>query len=465
MYGRVTLLVFVVYSLFIALSLAIGKNSTIPNYPKNPFIIKLEIPPVEENDSAGGIIVADLDRDGKMDYLVTRRGYVAAYRWDGKKLWVLQVDLRVGGAAESEGLPGHHGPGVQAGDIDNDKKTEVLFLTNDSTLHIVEGTTGREKWSIKIPPPSGAERWEHLAIVNLQGKVDRDIVLQATNARGYRMGRYVSAFSLDELRKGNLKPLWQRDDFLACAHNGLRVADLDGDGKDEIISGSILAPDGKELFRLDVRGHLDSVFFADVRPEIPGLEVVALEEGGNRTFLYNKNGLIWERLNKESEQEPQNAAIGDFDLTRPGLEIWCRSRYDVNQRPWVYDAKGNMIAFYELSKIAPPDWTNAGIEEIFSIYWDGSNRQLIAAKERHKSGDVAVLDPLTGKFIARFKEKADRLYVADVAGDWREELIVLSGNELHIYQNMNPNPNPNRARLWTQQWYRRSKAIWNYYSP
>jgi len=442
-----------------------GKAPPIPPYPKNPFLIKLDIPPIESNeDSAGGIIATDLDGDGRMDYLVTRRGYVAGYRWDGEKLWVSQVDLRVGGAAENEGLPGHNAPGVQAGDIDGDGKTEVLFLTNDSTLHIVEGKTGKEKWAIKIPPPEGAERWEHLALANLRGKGDRDILLQATNAKGYRMGRYVSAFSLDDLGKGNIKPLWQKDDFLACAHNGLRIADLNGDERDEIMSGSILSPEGKELFRVDVKGHLDSVFFADVRPDIPGLEVVALEEGGgNRTFLYGVKGLIW--VKDYNGQEPQNAAIGEFDSKQVGLEIWCRSRYDVDQRPWVYDAQGNIITSYELSKVAPSDWTNAGVEAIFSIYWDGSDRQLIAAKERHKSGDVAVIDPLTGKFIARFKDKADRLYVADVAGDWREELIVLSGNELHIYQNTASNPHPPRERLWTKQWYRRAKAVWNYYSP
>lgn len=81
------------------------------------------------------------------------------------------------------------------------------------------------------------------------------------------MGRYVAAFALDELSKGNTKPLWQRDDFLARAHNGLRVTDLNGYGRDEIISGCILAPDGNEIFRLpNVRGHLDSIFIADVRP-------------------------------------------------------------------------------------------------------------------------------------------------------------------------------------------------------
>ncbi|MBC7330124.1 VCBS repeat-containing protein [bacterium] len=452
----------ILLSLAVALSAQKVKQANhLTPYPRNPFIIKIDFPPVE--DSGGGIIVADLDGDGKMDYLITRKGYVAAYRWDGGKLWVKEVDIQVGGPAEKVGLPGHHGPGVQAGDIDGDKKTEVLFLTRDSTLHILDGVSGKGKYAIKIPNPEGTDRWEHLVLVNLRGKGDKDLVLQATNNKGYRMGRYVSAFSLDDLLKGRVKPIWQRNDFLACAHNGLRAVDLDGDGRDEIISGSILSPDGKELYRLEVRGHLDSVYFGDVRPDIPGLEVVALEEGGNRTFLYNAKGLIWVKDYKG--QEPQNAAIGEFDPKRPGLEIWNRSRYNTYQKPWVYDALGNIIASYELSEVAPPDWPKEGIEVINAIHWDGSGRQLLCAMDRQKPGDVAIIDPLTGKFIARFKEKADRLYVADVAGDWREEVIVLSGKELHIYQNTAPNPNLKRERLWKNQWYRRSKAVWNYYSP
>ena len=90
---------------------------------------------------------------------------------------------------------------------------------------------------------------------------------------------------------------------------------------------------------------------------------------------------------------------------------------------------------------------------------------MAAAKERHESGDVGIFDPLHGTFLHHFKEQADRLYVADVTGDWREELIVLNRNELHIYQNDQPNPNPKHPRLWTNASYRRSKMTWNYYSP
>ncbi len=434
----------------------------IPPYPQNPFVIKMEIPAPE--DSAGSLIVADLDNDKKMDYLITRPGFVSAYQWNGEKLWIHNVDIRIGGSAETYGLPGHHGPGVQAYDVDNDGKTEVLFLTNDSVLHVVNGKTGETKWTASPPVPQGAERWEHLAVVNLRGKGDRDVVLQATNKDGYRLGRYVSAFALNKLEQGNYDPLWSTSDFLACAHNGFRVADLDGDGRDEIISGCIIAPDGREIFRIpNLDGHLDSVFIADVKPDIPGLEVVTLEEGANRVFLFGINGMIWISDNKR--QEPQNSAIGNFDLNSPGLEIWCRSRYDTDQKPWVFDANGKIIADYEFRQVAPADWTRKGIEVIHSIYWDGTDRQYLCAKERHESGDVAIIDPMTGNFLLRFPEKADRLYVVDVAGDWREEIIVLARSDLHIYQNEEKNPNPKKVRLWKQPLYRRLKSVWNYYSP
>lgn len=185
--------------------------------------------------------------------------------------------------------------------------------------------------------------------------------------------------------------------------------------------------------------------------------------GGNRIFLYNKERLIWET--HFQHQEPQNAAVGDFDLQRPGLEIWCRSRYETNQKPFVFDAQGKLIADYQIEDVAPKGWSDKGVEVIFTIDWTGDSRQLAAAKERHQAGDVAIFDPFNGQFLHRFDEKSDRLYVADVSGDWREELIVLNGNQLRIYQNQEPNPNPNRPRLWTQDHYRLSKMTWNYYNP
>lgn len=433
-----------------------------PAYDAEPFVIKLDIPGPE--DSAGGVMVADVDNNGTMDYLVTVPGHLAVYGNNGKKLWLLKTDIVVGGSSESQGLPGHCGPGVAAGDIDADGKCEVVFLTKDSVLHVVDGKTGREKAAAKPPVPKGAQRWELAMIASFRAKAaDTDILLQATNKDGYRMGKYLAAYSMKALLAGK-EPLWTTDKFGSCAHNGARLADLDGDGRDEVLGATIVSPEGKLITRaIPDRYHMDSVFVADVRPEKKGLEVVMLEEGANQIQVVGLSGPIWRSHFKK--QEPQNAAVGRFKPGSDEIFIWCRSRYNEHQLPFVFNSSGEKIFDYKMDDLAPKGWTASGVELIYTIDWTGKPTQLACAKERHTSGDVCIYEPLTGKFVRRFEEKADRLHVADVTGDWREEIIVLNGSELHVYANDEPNPRPNRKRLWTNRNYRRLKQCYNYYSP
>ena len=431
-------------------------------YSSNPFVIKLAIP--APRDSAGGIIVADINNDGKMDYLVTVPGHLAVYGNNGKKLWVKKTDIVVGGSSESQGLPGHCGPGVAAGDVDGDGKCEVVFLTKNSVVHIVDGATGREEDNAKPPHPEGTDFWEVAMIADFRGTGgDGDILLQTTNNRGYRMGKFLAAYSIDKLVKGG-KPLWQSDKFVSCAHNAARLADINGDGRDEVLGATIFSADGKLLARaVPGRWHMDSVFVADVWPAKPGLEVIMLEEGSNHVQLVGTKGPIWRRHFKK--QEPQNAAVGRFKKGTNEIFIWCRSRYNEHQKPFVLDSAGRKVFDYRMDDVAPAGWTASGVEIIHTIDWTGRRQQLACAKERHESGDVCIFEPLTGKFVAHFREKADRLYVADVTGDWREEIIVLNGSELHIYQNTDRNPAFNRERLWADRNYRRLKQCYNYYSP
>ena len=95
-----------------------------------------------------------------------------------------------------------------------------------------------------------------------------------------------------------------------------------------------------------------------------------------------------------------------------------------------------------MADVAPKGWTVSGVDEISAVHWTGQPKQLAAAKERHETGEVAVFDPLSGAFVLRLDEQAARLYVADVTGDWREEIIVLNGDELRIYENPAANPDP-----------------------
>ena len=450
-----------------------------PQYRSNPFVISLDIP--APKDDKGGVIVADLNGNGLMDYVVTVPGHIAAYANQGQRLWVKKVDIRLSMDSEKWGLPGQHAPGVQAADVDRDGQIEILFLTEDGAIHVLDGATAAEEWSRSVPVPQGAEKWEHLVVANFSGTGDTDILLQATNKDGYRMGRYLSAHNIADLRRGDVAPLWKMDDFLACAHTAARVADLDGDGKDEVIGGTIVNSAGKVLYRFPLTGHIDAIAVGDVRPDIPGLEVVALEEGNrrrkerDRVFLAGLNGLIWQ-VNYQN-REPQDGAIGDFDPSRPGLEIFCRSRGTGlaakpiplekfpaagYQKPFVLDAYGRIISDYNTREIIPAGWTPMGLQVCQTILYEGTAKALVVATEREQNGNVAVFNPITGRFLLHLEqEKADRLYVVDVSGDWREEIVILNGDELHIYHSENPNPNPGRKRLWDAQNYRRSKMTWN----
>jgi hypothetical protein len=112
----------------------------------------------------------------------------------------------------------------------------------------------------------------------------------------------------------------------------------------------LLSPSGETLQAVHFGGkaHADYVKPADVCPDTPGTEVVLLEEArrnarrAGRAFLAADRTLLWQ--SDYQDQEPQNAAVGEFSPDHAGLEIWCRSRHITDQTPFVFDATGEVIA-------------------------------------------------------------------------------------------------------------------------
>ena len=290
---------------------------------------------------------------------MTCTGHLAVYDNSGRKLWIKKTEIVVGGQSESQGLPGHHGPGVAAGDVDADGRVEVVFLTKDGVLHVVEGATGVEKARARPPVPKGAARWELAMIADFRGTgTDSDILLQATNESGYRMGRFLAAYRYEDL-VGGKGPSWATDQFVSCAHNAARLADITGDGRDEVLGATIFSPDGKRLAQAQpFDGHMDSVFVADARPDIAGLEVILLEEGSNYVQVLGAQGPNWREHFKR--QEPQNAAVGRFQPGSDGIFVWCRSRYDEHQKPFVFNSRGTKVFGYQMDDVAPKGWTVRG---------------------------------------------------------------------------------------------------------
>ena len=144
------------------LTLTYAQESEIEMYSNlKPRIMPLDLP--AEDEGIGGLVAADVNDDSRKDFIITKPNHIAVYDNSGRKLWGKRVDIQATAQAEQYGLPGWHGPGVQAADVGGDGSTEVLYLTKDGALHIVEGSSGRTKWAERLDALPGAERWEHLA--------------------------------------------------------------------------------------------------------------------------------------------------------------------------------------------------------------------------------------------------------------------------------------------------------------
>lgn len=428
-------------------------------------------------DREGGLITADLDNDGQRDIVLSRANRVQAYRSSGELLWSLDAPIQLGGQAERNGLPGLHGSGLQAGDPDQDGRTEVLFVTTQNTLMVIDGATGAEQHRLELPAvDSRFGRWEHAILANFRGEGDLDLLLQASqdvdNEPGYIRDSNQAAFAFADLvtDAAAAVPLWQTTDFLSASHGAAKAIDLDLDGRDEVVAGSILSSTGDKLYEVDIPNHafhhIDSLGIGDIDPDRPGLEVIIPEEGrAKRIILYDQSGTIWESAHRRRspDGDGDKAVVGEFDVATPGLETWFRG--GDSDHFTVLTAAGNVIASYTFDDRKPDTWTDSGLEVVHRIRWTGSEPDYIVAKERHEAGDVGIFDPLTGLIVQRFETATDRLYVADVTGDWREEIIVVAGDQLQIYTNPAANPNPDRPRLWESPHYRRLKMTWNYYSP
>lgn len=448
-----------------------------PQYPSNPFVISIQRPPTTER---GGIIVADLDNDGFLDYAVTTkddpiesettRATIGVYAHSGQQLWVKDVDLRINKGFY--GLPGKFGPAIAAADVDGDSETELLHLSTDDRLVIRNGANGEIERTLNLPPvPSGAVFWGQLQVVNLLGAGDREVILQADVIPQRSIIRnkfpWLTAMSLE-----TGKALWLTDQYDGLRHGGFRAADLDNDGLDEVGGAVMIDHDGSRMNgwnyrRVVLPGHFDALYFADVKPDVPGIEVIWLEEAerhNDHVAVFNPDQVFF--YGTRDGDEPQNAAVGNFDPTRLGLEIFCRSRFNFDQRPWVLDANGSVIAEWIMNNKKPAGWSIEGIEMFVVIDWEGGDQHFVAVKERHTEGDFAIIDAMTGEFKRIWNETASRIYVVDVSGDYREEIVVVNNqaSEIRIYWNDALNGN-NKPRYWRQNPYKRQKQNYNYYSP
>lgn len=399
-------------------------------------------------------LVYDFDGDGRAEVVmrtsdgaVDGRGKVigdANADWRGTEGEVVQMD-RTGAVVKADG-----------------SKVAPLvgrMLKGPEFLTVFDGLTGAALASAPYSPPRNPETdaptteqqtalWgdgyanrsdRFLGGVAYLDGVSPSIVM----ARGYYGRTTLAAW---DWRGGKLTQRWLFDSaapgvpegFGGQGNHQLSVADVDADGRDEILYGSMAVDDtGKGLWTAKLY-HGDAMHVSDLDPTRPGLEKFGVHEspgkngGIGAAMLDARTGeVLW---TTPTDKDTGRGLAADIDPRHAGDEAWG-SNSDA-----LYTARGKAI-----DGVKHPRQTN------FAIWWDGDTlRELLDRNQISKwdwtAGEAKPLLTAAG-MTSNNGTKSTPALSADILGDWREEVIwrAEDNQSLRIYET----PYPTTARITT----------------
>jgi len=396
--------------------------------------------------------IADLDGDGRYDFVLKQPdanvdpysapGYwkrspgtykIEAYRHDGKSLWRLDLGWSI-----EQGI--WYSPYVVY-DLDGDGKAEVALKTGEGDprdtdgrvqsgperLTILDGLSGKPITRVDWPSRDGFREAvkddlaaynyycrNQLCVAYLDGKTPSLLVERGT----YNLMKLVAY----QLRNGQLRELWRWDNskeprkYWGQGAHWMHAADVDGDGRDEVLLGSsVIDDDGKALWSTGL-GHPDHFYVGDIDPGRPGLEIYYGIEPGRKEntmcLVDAKTGEILWGHDQPTQHVHSSGLCSDIDPAHPGSECYSGER-DFKDKRWLRDCKGRVLSTEDLGGLSPR-----------SAYWDADpQRELVTGRRISKYKGPEMPPRIEGSIAA----------VADVLGDWREEIITSVPGELRIY--------------------------------
>ncbi len=377
--------------------------------------------------NSSNFAVADLDGDGRCE-MVTKTGEGTVFG-DGYEIPDTDGDNMSDYRAN---WPGHY-----TGDSDKGAGGPEFFS-------VIDGTTGKELARADfIARGESGKSWKEnsLSWGDDYWKRANSLRLGAASFDGQGMqiflGRGVYARTVTEgwqYANGQLTRLWHFDSAAAGGDNtnkdgkpnsaytgqgnhSFNAADLDGDGFDEIMYGSMaIDHDGYGLWSTGL-GHGDANHVGKFLPKREGLQVFhCLETGKTMVALHDARdgSVIW---SKESDKDNDmgRCLVGDFFPQYPGCEF-----------------------FYYQGNYIQQDGTDTNINTKgqkggcgMAIWFDGTlSRQLIE--------DNIINSPANGRTFTMYRydesfnngTKSNPGWYGDFLGDWREEVIVPDATKL-----------------------------------
>lgn len=416
---------------------------------------------LHNQDKAGKIALADLNGDGQYDYILRTpetnvdpgmpgdtKGTtykISAYLHDGTYLWTYDM-----------------GPGIEPGiwyspfivyDFNGDGKAEVAIKTADDSyvknekgrvcggnefLSVLDGMTG--KVIDRVDWPERNLRYGNLIRQNrnqmgmafLDGKTPFILA-----ARGTYKLMVVDAWML----KGNkLERVWRWDGDeenpivrSMGAHN-MVTADVDGDGRDEILLGSCMLDDNGTLLWSSGLGHSDKAYLCKLSPDMEGMQVFMVsepkkEDGRGVSVVDAATGkLIWGI--GQTTYHVGDGMVTDFDPTHPGLECFAsEDRKGGSTDKYLLTAKGEKITTENNRVPGCRNWIWWDADLLRETFKGDDNRWGASSSS---NGRKQMIWKWQGETLANGIE-GDILMIADMEGDWREEVITALPGEIRIY--------------------------------
>jgi len=423
--------------------------------------------------TANDASVADLDGDGEYEIILkwdcngkdnSHKGYtgivyIDAYKLDGTMLWRINMgrNIRCGahytqfmvydfdgdGYAEmvvktADGTTDYHGNVV--GDKEKDYRNKDGFIIDGPEyLSLIDGRNGTILDTVDYDPPRGnvsdwGDSWGN--------RVDRFLACVAyldgerpsvVMCRGYYDRGRPTHLAAYDVREKKLIKRWkftadkeQNIEYTNQGFHNLAVADVDGDGCDEIIYGAcVIDHDGTGLYSTGL-GHGDAMHVGKFTNHSKGFDYFGIHEDADCPY-----GI-----------EAHEAATGKITFsihtgcdTARGLTAKIDPRYEGNQM-WAYFAGGlynyadgkkitdkmpeqiNFAVWWDgdlLRELLDHDWygyeTNVGIPKIYKWNWKTEETEIILS---------------TDGVLSNNGTKGNPCIQAPILGDWREDVVFRS---------------------------------------
>lgn len=219
---------------------------------------------------------------------------------------------------------------------------------------------------------------------------------------------------------------WSRNDKTPwpAEFHQLRVADVDGDGTDEMIQGGYSVNPHTGWFASPGIGHGDRFVLSDIDPDRPGLEVYAIQQSSLLgQILYDARTA--ERIKEwylPSVYDVGRGTCLDMDASHKGYEIL--SYVD----DYVYDCKGERTGQTRTGSMFEGCW------------WDGDlQREWLNSPGGSGWGTNLMVSKVLGDRLAEFSQESNwathaatgtrPAFMGDIIGDWREEVILAKQND------------------------------------